>query len=134
MADVFSAEAWRDGLTIFQLHREKNRAQIKPGRQQPMTFDPVWQDREDAARLRRSLPIVTTNRARLCLQGKLVELENRILAATQARESRASLIDRKRPAALSYSSPRPTLLLLDRQLVQNPQQGQTIARAGGNHI
>jgi len=30
-----------------------------------MKFDTVWQDREDAARLRRSLPLVTTDCARL---------------------------------------------------------------------
>jgi hypothetical protein len=57
-----------------------------------MKFDTVWQDREDAARLRRSLPLVTTDCARLRLQERLVELESRIVADNRARESRASLM------------------------------------------
>ena len=100
-----------------------------------MAFDTVWQDREDAARLRRSLSLVTTDRARLCLLEKLAELESRILAVTRARESRASLglgANRLRRGAPSPSSPSPGLLLLDRQLGQTPQQGQTIAGVGGN--
>ena len=57
-----------------------------------MALDAAWQDREDVERLRRSLPLLTTDRARLLLQEKLAELESRILAATRARERRAALM------------------------------------------
>jgi hypothetical protein len=100
-----------------------------------MNFDTVWQDKEDAARLHRSLPLVTTDCARLCLQERLVELEGRILADNRARESRASVMaSRRRRSAPRPSSPAPGLLLLDRQLDQSPQQGHAIAGVGGNRI
>jgi hypothetical protein len=40
-----------------------------------MAFEAAWQDREDAERLRRSLPLLTTDCARLRLQEKLAELD-----------------------------------------------------------
>jgi hypothetical protein len=69
-----------------------------------MAFEAAWQDKEDAERLRRSLPLLTTDRARLRLQEKLLELESRILAAHRAQERRAALIldlSRKRHGALA---------------------------------
>ena len=100
-----------------------------------MKLDTVWQDREDATRLRRSLALVTTDRARLCLQDRLAVVENRILAAARERESRAGIILRaERRDTPRPSSPPPGLLLLDRQLGQSPQQGHAIGGGGEDRI